>query len=121
LRKTTAGWKLLVRWKNGSEEWIPLRLLKKSYPVDVADFAKSRNIHEEPAFYWWVPFTLRKRNSIVSSMKTNVKKITHKYGIEIPTSLAHAKRIDERNKNTLWSDAINKEMANVTVAFQVLG
>ena len=105
-------------WCSG--EWIPLRLLKKSYPVDVADFAKSRNIHEEPAFYWWVPFTLRKRNSIVSSMKTNVKKITHKYGIEIPTSPAHAKRIDERNKNTLWSDAINKEMTNVAVAFQVL-
>ena len=79
LSKTTAGWKLLVRWKNGIEEWIPLRLLKKSHPVDVAEFAQSRYIHEEPAFCWWVPFTLRKRNSIVSSMKTNVKKITHKY------------------------------------------
>ena len=58
----------------------------------------------------------------VSSMKTNAKRsrITHKYGIEVPTSLDHAKRIDERNKNTLWSDAIQKEMDNIAVAFDIL-
>ena len=120
LRKTTARCKFLVRRKNGIEEWIALRLLKKSYPVDVADFAKSRSIHDKTAFFWWVPFTLRKRDCIVSSMKINVKKITHKYGIEVPTSLAHAKTIDERNNNALWSDASYKEMANVAIAFQVL-
>ena len=42
----------------------------------------------------------------VSSMKTNPKRTTHKYGIEVPTSLDHAKRIDERNKITLWSDVM---------------
>ena len=55
-------------------------------------------------------------------MKTNAKRtrITHKYGIEVPTSLDHAKRIDERNKNTLWSDAIQKEMDSIAVAFEIL-
>ena len=28
LRKTTCGWKLLVRWKDGSESWIPLKDMK---------------------------------------------------------------------------------------------
>ena len=28
LRKTTCGWKLLVRWKDGSESWIHLKDIK---------------------------------------------------------------------------------------------
>ena len=56
----------------------------------------------------------------VSLMKTDAKKTTHKCGIEVPTSLDHAKRIDERNKNTVWSDTIQKEMANVAVVFEIL-
>jgi hypothetical protein len=41
LKKTTAGWKLLIAWKDGSEQWIPLSIMKESNPVDVADIGKS--------------------------------------------------------------------------------
>ena len=60
LRKSTIGWKLLELWKNGMEQWIPLSDLKASNPVEVAEFAKSRRIDDEPAFKWWVPYTLKK-------------------------------------------------------------
>jgi len=49
-----------------------------------------------------------------------MKKKTHKYGIEIPTSVEDAKRIDNINGNTLWMDALRKEMYNIGVAFEVL-
>jgi hypothetical protein len=52
MRKTTCGWKLLVKWKDGSEQWIPLKDMKDSHPVKVATFAKARGIAEEPAFSW---------------------------------------------------------------------
>ena len=39
LRKTTCGWKLLIRWKDGSESWIHLKNLKEFHPVEVADYA----------------------------------------------------------------------------------
>ena len=38
LRKTTVGWKLLVRWKGVSEQYIPLKDTKESNPVDVSEF-----------------------------------------------------------------------------------
>ena len=44
LRKTTCGWKPLVRWKDGSESWIPLKDLKESHPVELAEYAKARHI-----------------------------------------------------------------------------
>ena len=60
LRQTTTGWKLLVAWKDGSETWVPLKDRKESNPVDVAEFATARGIEDEPAFAWWVPYTLKK-------------------------------------------------------------
>lgn len=106
LRKTTCGWKLLIKWKDDTESWIPLKDLKESHPVEVAEFAKARGIADEPAFMWWVPYTLRKRDIILSAVKSRIRKTTHKYGIEIPTSIEHAYKIDERNQNTFWRDAI---------------
>ena len=52
LRKSTRGWKLEVLWKDGSTSWIPLKDLKESNPVEVAEFAKARGIDDEPAFAW---------------------------------------------------------------------
>ena len=52
LRMTTQGWKLKVLWRDGTESWTPLKDLKESNPVEVAEFAKARDLESEPAFYW---------------------------------------------------------------------
>jgi len=114
------GWKLLVRWKDGSEQWVPLKLLKESNPVDVAEFAAARDIHHKPAFCWWVPWTLKKRDRVIAAVNSRVQRATHKYGIEVPTSVTHAIRIDTKNGNTFWCDTIDKEMTNVAAAFHIL-
>ena len=45
-------------------------------------------------------------------------KRTHKYGIELPKSVAEALKIDERTGTDFWLKAIEKEMRNVQVAFE---
>lgn len=57
---------------------------------------------------------------MIASVRSRVLKRTHKYGIEIPDGIYHAKELDRRNKNTFWMDALAKEMYNVSVAFQIL-
>ena len=120
LCQTTAGWHLLVLYKDGREQWVPLKLLKESNPIEVAEFAVNRDIHKEPAFAYWVPFVLKKRDRIVATVNSRIRKTTHKYGIEVPTSIEHAKRIDQLNGNRFWQDAIDKEMRNVIVAFEIM-
>ena len=120
MKQSTSGWDLLILWKNGTEEWIPLKLMKEYNPVEVAEFACSRNIDSEPAFAWWVPFTIRRRDRIIATVNSRVKRVSHKYGIEVPRTVKEAYLIDERNGNTLWRDAINKEMNNLKVAFDIL-
>jgi hypothetical protein len=120
MRKTTCGWQLLVQWHDGAKQWIPLSVLKESNPVDIAEYVTARGIDKEPAFAWWVPYTLRKRDAIVASISVRARKTTHKYGIEVPTCVAHAHALDKRNGNTLWDTALKKEMHNVGIAFEIL-
>jgi hypothetical protein len=120
LRKTTDGYYFQVLWKDGSKQWLSLKKLKESNPVDIAEYAVSVGIDDEPAFAWWIPFTLRKRDRIISSVNSRVAKVTHKYGCEIPSSISQAYAIDRKNNNSLWRDAINKEMENMKVAFDIL-
>ena len=56
--KSTQGWQLCVRWKDGSTTWEPLSRLKESNPVEIAEYATAKGLHDEPAFAWWVPYTI---------------------------------------------------------------
>ena len=66
LRKkiTTAGWQLLVSWKDGTSSWVKLSDLKESFPVEVAQYARDKGILDEQAFVWWAPFTLNLTHGI---------------------------------------------------------
>ena len=120
LRKSMKGWKLLIRWKDKSKAWINLADMKEAHLVETAEYARARGISNEPAFAWWVPYTLRKREVILTAVKNWIRKTTHKYGIEVPRNVEHAHEIDARNGNTLWRDALKNEMYNVGVAFEIL-
>ncbi len=121
MRQTTQGWKFQVKWSNGTRQWIDLKILKESNPAQVTEYITACDIAEEPAFAWWVPYVLRKRDVIVSAVTSRVWKISHKYGIKLHTSVKHAIDINRKNGNTLWQDALSKEMGNVCVAFEILG
>ena len=94
--------------------------MKESHPVDIYEYSNLRGINKEPAFAWWVPYTLRKRDIIISSVNYRVSKKTHKYGVEIPNSIKHARELDLKNDNYLWITAINNEMSNVGIAFEII-
>ena len=77
-------------------------------------------ISEESAFVWWEPYTLKKQYHIIAKFKAHFLKKSHKFGVEVPTSIEEAYRLDQKNNNTLWCEAIKKEMTNVAVAFHIL-
>ena len=49
-KKTTKGWELYVSWRDGSGNWVSLKDLKDSYPVQLAEYAIHMGIDKEPAF-----------------------------------------------------------------------
>jgi hypothetical protein len=120
-KKTTKGWKLCVEWKDGTTTWESLSALKESNPVEVAQYAVSNKIDDEPAFAWRVPFTLKKQESIISAVNKRYWKRTHKFGIRLPHTVEEALEIDKENNNDLWERSLQKEMANVIIAFKMIG
>ena len=47
---------------------------------------------------------MRKADYIISKVKARVRirKAKYKFGIEVPTSLEHARELDRKNGNTKW-------------------
>jgi hypothetical protein len=45
---------------------------------------------------------------------------THKFGIAIPKTIQEAFDLDHTNGNTLWADAIAKELKDIRIAFKIL-
>ena len=115
-KRTTRGWEFCVQWKGGATEWVALKDLKDTYPVQLADYAKSFGIEDEPALAWWVPFVNRKRDRMIKKVKSKYWQRSHKYGIRIPKDIKEAKDIDESNGDTQWQDAIAKEMQQIMSA-----
>ena len=94
LHKTAAGVKMKVSLRSGDKiikTWLPLKDLKESNPVQVAEFAKTRGLDTKPEFKWWVNHTLKKRDIIIAYITARLKKLTHKYGVKIPRSIEHAR------------------------------
>jgi hypothetical protein len=118
-KKTTRGWKLLVDWKDGSSSWIPLKDLKDSNPIELAEYAVANQIDHEPAFNWWAHDILSKRKRIISKVQNKYWRTTHKYGIKLPHTVDEALKIDKETGTDHWARAIEKELSKVCVAWEV--
>ena len=97
--------------------------MKETDPLKYAEYAVSQDMADEPAFNWWVPWVLKKRQHIISKAKTrNARylKRNQKFGIALPKSVKEAQALAKANDNTYWMDALAKEMKNTKVAFKIL-
>ena len=49
-RQTTKGWYFQIQWKDGTDSWAPLKDLKASHPLQVAEYVQAAELINEPAF-----------------------------------------------------------------------
>ena len=119
-KRTTCGWKLLVEWKDGSVDWVPLKDLKQSNQVELDEYAVSNEIIDEPAFNWWVKETLRHIDMIISKVKYNYWRTSYKFGVRVPNIVKEACDIYRKLGADFWTKAISKEIKNVRIAFEKL-
>ena len=63
---------------------------------------------------------LKRIYAVVSSVLVRLKVPSVKFGVRIPSNIDGAKALGGINGNTLWQDAIAKEMTNVSIAFEIL-
>jgi hypothetical protein len=74
----------------------------------------------EPAFAWWVPYTLKKRQRIISRVATRYERRNQKFRIDFPKTVQQALQIDKNTNTNHWEQAIQKEMAVIRLAVELL-
>ena len=52
LCQTTIGWKFLCEFKDDSNTWVSLKVLKEYHPIEVAEYVTAIRLETEPAFSW---------------------------------------------------------------------
>ena len=99
--------------RDGSTSWVSPKDVKNGYPIKTAQFAIQNHLQDDPAYSWWVPYVERKKERIISKLKSKYWERTHKYGVKIPKSVKEAYSIDNENNDTMWADAIREEMKKI--------
>ena len=92
--------------------------MKESHPGNTTKFSKERGNYRKQGFRWWVSYALKKQDMIIPSIKSRLNKSTHKFSIEVPTSVEHERAIDKKNGKNLCMDALEMEMYNIGVDFE---
>ena len=62
-KQTTRGWELCIQWRDGSSNWVALKDIMNSFPIEAAEYTVNNQLQDEPAFSWWVPHTIKERKS----------------------------------------------------------
>jgi hypothetical protein len=75
---------LCIEWKDNSTSWETLASVKGSNPLEVVEYATAHGIEDEPAFSWWVPYAMKKRYAIISSMKMKSRALQSQIGNQNP-------------------------------------
>ena len=84
----------------------------------MAEYAVENLISGKPSFSDWVPYTLNKRNRIISKVNTKYWRITHNYVVSLPNNVTEAMHIDKENGNIYWKDAIKKDMKKAKISYK---
>ena len=98
--QTTVVWKFHLKWKYSTVTWTALKDLKESNPIEFAEYMTAKGIQDEPSLSWWVLFTICRRYRMIEYVNSRVRKSSHKYGIQIPTSIEEKKKIIRKNGTT---------------------
>jgi Reverse transcriptase (RNA-dependent DNA polymerase) len=113
-------WFFEVLWDNGLVTWESLQHMKRIDMTAVADYAVDNNLQGKEQFGGWVRTSTRCKQRIISKIMRRQSFNQFKYGVELPRNMEEAIMLNRKNNNTLWQQAVKKEMDNVMVAFQAL-
>jgi hypothetical protein len=107
---------VMVEWENGDTTMEPLQIIAQDDPVTCAIYAKNNGLLDTPG---WKHFkSIAKRQKKFTRMVNQAKLRSHstvtkfKSGYQIARNV-EAVRLDERNGNSKWQEAIDLELQQI--------
>ena len=96
--------------------WEDLNAMFLHDPKLVTKYAIKTKVLHKPG--WYAAETYLESTSDINTMKRSFKVArkqspVFKFGVEVPQTVQHAFHLDQKNNNTKWRDAINKELEGI--------
>jgi hypothetical protein len=87
----------------------------KDDPVPVASYATDNNLLDTPGWkrIKHVARSKKRLNRMINQTKVNRKGTNYNFGVQVPRNAKQAIELDASNGNTLWTEAMGKEIANI--------
>ena len=117
-----------VGWTTEEPTWVDTDAVKVQKPIILIDYAIRLNLATNDRDWGWVA-TYTNRPGLVNHMTrcfaaaANRNTPKYKFGVEVPRSSAHALKLDEANGDSLWNNAIQTELKQISdfKTFRTLG
>jgi Reverse transcriptase (RNA-dependent DNA polymerase) len=108
---------VIVEWENGETTAEPLQIIAKDDPVTCAVYAKENGLLNTPGWKQFKSITKRQKKftRMVNQAKLRSYNTAPKFknGYQVPRNYSEAVRLDERNGNNKWQEAINLELQQI--------
>lgn len=113
-----------IKW-DGYEEptWEPMEILKKEDPITLAKYAEENNLLEQSIWKWAKRYVKNKKkfNRMLRQMMAAKRRANgpkYQFGVRVPRNIKEAYELDKLNNDTKWSDAIQKEISQLTEEYE---
>ena len=117
-RKVKGGkYEVRVKWDTGETTWEPMQVIKEDDRITLAAYARECELLDTPGWKWARRLTKNPKKFIrmakIFASQTRNHGPKFKYGIRVPRNYKEAVELDKANGNTLWQDAIKKELGQI--------
>jgi hypothetical protein len=116
LRDDDVHTKIKALWKNGEKSWVRMDAMQIDDPLMLVAYAHANHLTNQSDWRWVKEYasTESEMEAITRVYKASSKSDKRmKFGVEVPQGMKAAMRLDAVNGNTLWRDALKKELQQI--------
>ena len=106
-----------VLWDTNEESWDDLNRMKAADPITVSKYVEAKGLMDKPYWKWARRYLKNKKKFLRLCRQVFLaRKRTgpiYKFGVQVPRNTKEALLFDKQNNNTLWKEAISKEISKI--------
>ena len=104
---------VMVEWESGEVTYEPLTLISKDDPITCAVYAKKHDLLDTTGWKHLKTYAKTSKGLIRAVKQSRIHKVIasarYQHGFQVPKDYNDAIRLDKKNSNTHWQDAMDLE------------
>ena len=108
---------VMVEWESGEVTYEPLTLISKDDPITCAVYAKKHDLLDTTGWKHLKRYAKTSKRLIRAVKQSRIRQVRasarYQHGFQVPKDYNDAMRLDKKNGNTHWQDAMDLELTQI--------